>query len=168
MAILENSGSRTAAAPVADTRTRVFDLISFVARFYMAYIWIVAGLFKIFESKMEMAQAIQAYDIFTNDFAYGLAHLIGPLELAGGLFLLFGVFLRKSALVGNIVLVLFVIGIAQAWARGIELNCGCFSAESAAMNYPLQYAQTIGRDIFYIALMTWTMYRPFTKWSVKP
>lgn len=168
MSILESSGSREATAPAADTRARVFDLISFVARFYMAYIWIVAGLFKILTSKMEVAQSIQAYDIFTNDFAYGLAHLIGPLEFTGGLLLLLGLFIRRSALVGNVVLVLFIIGIAQAWARGIELNCGCFSAESAAMNYPLQYAQTIGRDLFYITLMTWTMYRPFTKWSVWP
>lgn len=168
MAIIENTGLRAVDAAVPDTRTRVLDLISFVARFYMAYIWIVAGVFKIFDSTMNTTQSIQAYDIFTSEWNYALAHLIGPLELAGGLLLLFGVFLRKSALVGNIVLVLFIIGISQAWARGIELNCGCFSAESEAMNYPLQYAQTIGRDLFYIALMTWTMYRPFTRWAVRP
>lgn len=168
MAIIDNTSTRADLSFAADNRSRVLDLISFVARFYMAYIWIVAGMFKISESKMALTQSIQAYDIFTPGWNYGLAHLIGPLELAGGLLLLFGVYLRGSGLVSALVLGLFVIGISQAWARGIELNCGCFSAEAEAMNYPLQYAQTIGRDLFYIALSVWTMRRPFTAWAVKP
>lgn len=171
VAILESTVNRPAPAagrPGIDNRTRALDIVSFVARFYMAYIWIVAGLSKIFESTMTTTQTIQAYEIFTPQWSYYLAHLIGPLELAGGLLLLFGVFLRRSAMVGNIVLVLFIIGVGQAWLRGLELNCGCFTATEAVTNYELEYFQTILRDVFYIGLLTWTIYRPFKKWAVRP
>lgn len=172
MAILENVGIRStgadSGAPEAANRTRVLDIISFVARFYMAYIWIVAGLSKILESTMATTQTIQAYEIFSPQWSYYLAHLIGPLELAGGLLLLFGVYLRKSSVLANTVLVLFIIGVSQAWLRGLEINCGCFGPEEAATNYELEYFQTIIRDVFYIGLMTWTIYRPFKKWAVRP
>ena len=172
MAILENTSARPArneaGRPETDTRTRILDVVSFVARFYMAYIWISAGLSKIFDSTMNVTQTIQAYEIFTPQWSYVLAHLIGPLELAGGLLLLFGVYLRHSSIVAIVVLSLFIIGVSSAWMNGLEINCGCFGPEEAATNYELEYFQTIVRDLFYIALMAWTIYRPFKGWAVRP
>ncbi|GAB3946997.1 DoxX family membrane protein [Corynebacterium tapiri] len=148
-------------------KTRILDGVSFVARFFMAYIWITAGLHKI-GNNLNVTQSIQAYDIFTPAWNHILAQLIGPLELAGGLMLLMGLYLRKSSLVSTIVLVLFIIGISQAWIRGLELNCGCFGPEEATTNYPKQYFETIVRDLVFIALSVWTMVRPFTRWAVRP
>ena len=101
----------------SSTRVLLLDLLSAFARFYMAYIWIKAGLSKVGEH-LSVYQTIRAYEIFTDQWSHYLAHLIGPLEIAGGVLLLLGVFLRKSALVGTIVLVLFMIGISQAGRVG--------------------------------------------------
>lgn len=109
-------------------RATVLDLVSALARFGMAAVWIIAGIQKL-DVRMEMAQAIEAYGIFTPEWSGYLAYLIGPLELMGGVLLLLGLFLREASAVAAVVLVLFMVSIAQAWARGLVIDCGCFGYE---------------------------------------
>ncbi|MFG6304704.1 MauE/DoxX family redox-associated membrane protein, partial [Corynebacterium hesseae] len=94
------------------------DLMSALVRFGMAAVWIIAGIQKL-DARMEMTQAIEAYGIFTPEWSGYLAYLIGPLELMGGVLLLLGLFLREASAVAAVVLVLFMVGISQAWARGL-------------------------------------------------
>lgn len=148
------------------SRATILDIVSFVARFYMAYIWLKAGFSKITD-RVSVAQSIEGYDIFSPYWANLLSHLIAPLEIAGGLLLLFGIFLRYSSWVATMVLALFIIGLTQAWARGLVTDCGCFGAEEinpdeAALNY----AKAIARDYFYIFLSLWTVYRPYKKFAL--
>ena len=146
-------------------KTLVLDAISFFARFWMAYTWIKAGISKL-DAHMAVTQNITAYEIFTPQWSDFLARLIGPLEIAGGVLLLLGIFLRTSSKVSIGVLTLFIIGIAQAWIRGLELDCGCFDPTATTTNYQLEYATSIGRDLFYIALSAWTVHRPLKKWAI--
>ncbi|WP_047260738.1 MauE/DoxX family redox-associated membrane protein [Corynebacterium uterequi] len=133
----------------------------------MAFVWIAAGVSKIGD-RLAVTQNIQAYDIFTPAWSDILAQLIGPAELIGGLLLLFGLWLRPASKVAIGVLVLFIVGIGQAWLRGLELNCGCFTPDEAITNYQLQYFGVIVRDLVFIALSAWTIWRPFTKLAVRP
>lgn len=148
-------------------KTLVLDLISAFARFYMAYIWIKAGVSKL-NQHHSVTQTISAYEIFTPEWSDYLAYLIGPLEIAGGVLLLLGLFLRGSSKVALIVLSLFIIGIAQAWARGLGIDCGCFSTNIDEDAQAMNYLKTIVRDIFYIALTIWTIKRPFKKFALYP
>ncbi|APT91991.1 DoxX family membrane protein [Corynebacterium phocae] len=145
----------------------VLDVISAFARFYMAYIWIKAGLAKLGEH-LSVTQTIKAYGIFTPEWSDYLANLIGPLEIAGGVLLLLGLFLRQSAVVGTIVLTLFMIGIAQAWGRGLGIDCGCFSVNPGDDAQVMNYIKTLLRDVFYVFLMVWTIWRPFKKFALHP
>ncbi|APT87533.1 MULTISPECIES: MauE/DoxX family redox-associated membrane protein [Corynebacterium] len=145
----------------------VLDIISAIARFYMAYIWIKAGAAKIGEH-MSVTQSIKAYEIFTPEWSNYLAFLIGPLELIGGVLLLLGIFLRQSAVIGTIVLGLFMVGIGQAWARGLGIDCGCFSVDPNENAQVMNYMTTLARDTFYIVLMVWTIKRPFAKFALHP
>lgn len=142
----------------------VLDAISAFARFYLAYIWISAGIAKL-SDHMVMTQTIVAYEIFTPQWSDYLARLIGPLEIAGGILLLLGLFLRQAGKVSAIVLVLFIIGIGQAWARGLDIDCGCFNLEPDP-NQATDYLITILRDIGYLALSIWIVYRPFKKFAL--
>lgn len=148
-------------------RDLLLDVVSAVARFGMAAMWIAAGATKL-NDHMNMTQAIVAYEIFTPQWADWLARLIGPLEIAGGLLLLLGIFLRQSSKVATGVLVLFIIGIGQAWARGLAIDCGCFSIEPNLDQAAMDYFVTILRDIVFIMLSLWTVYRPFTRFSLYP
>lgn len=62
---------------------------------------------------------------------WAAAALVG-IEVVVGLALLAGVYLRAAAAVAAGLLVLFVVGLAQALLRGIDLRCGCFGGEEAA------------------------------------
>lgn len=145
--------------------SKILDVISAIARFYMAYVWIHAGIAKL-GKHMEMTQAITAYKIFTPEWSGYLAQLIGPLEIAGGVFLLLGLFLRSSSKVATIVLILFMIGISQAWARGLAIDCGCFNVDGLSDDQTMDYVKTLLRDTAYLALTIWTIWRPFKRFAV--
>ncbi len=149
------------------SRANIFSAVSTIARLVMAVVWISAGISKMGSLAVVKAD-IEAYQIFTAQWSSILAVLIGPLELVAGILLLVGFMQPQVAKVTNIVLVLFIIGIAQAWIRGLEIDCGCFGAGNSDpnRNFPLEYAWVIIRDIGFIALTTWLIYRPDHKFSV--
>ena len=149
------------------TGQRILDAISFIARFYMSYVWISAGVVKL-DDHMNMTQAIVAYEIFTPYWSDLLARLIGPLEVAGGVLLLLGVFLRRASRVAACVLVLFIVGIGQAWIRGLGIDCGCFSIKPNQDEQAMDYFFTILRDLGFLALTVWTIRRPFTRFAIHP
>ena len=139
----------------------MLDVISFIARFGMAWVWIEAGVHKLGKT-LDMTQAIKGYGIFTPEWAGYLATVIGPLEVIGGVLLLLGLFLRRSSIVATIVLLLFMVGIAQAWARGLDIDCGCFGYDAQNPDRGMDYAKTLLRDAAYLFLTVWTIKRPFT------
>lgn len=145
----------------------ILDCVSAFARFYMAYIWISAGLSKL-NQHATVAMTIRNYDIFTGEWSNFLAQIIGPLEIMGGVLLLLGLFLKPANKLAIIVLTLFVIGIGQAWLRGLEIDCGCFETDPTESDGPMNYAVTILRDFFYIFLSGWTIVRPFKKFAIYP
>lgn len=156
----------TAASPSRDIKTLVLDVLSALARFYMAYVWISAGWSKI-GVRLDTAKTIEAYEIFTPAWSDLLAQIIGPLELAGGLLLLLGINLRWSGKVSIYVLVLFIIGMLSAWQRGLVIDCGCFDP-SAAGEGETNLLSTVFRDVIYIAITGFMMWRPFKKFAIYP
>ncbi len=145
----------------------ILDAISAFARFFMAYTWISAGIPKL-DDHLNMTQAIVAYEIFTPYWSDLLARLIGPLEIAGGVLLLLGLFLRPASKVAAVVMVLFIIGIGQAWFRGLGIDCGCFNIEPNMDEQAMDYFITILRDLAFLALTLWTVYRPFQRFALYP
>ena len=151
----------------ATQRASVLDLASALARFGMAAVWIIAGIQKL-DARMEMAQAIRAYGIFTPEWSEYLAFLIAPLEIVGGLLLLLGLFLREASAVAAVVLVLFMVGISQAWARGLVIDCGCFGYDPNDVSQGMNYALTLLRDAFFLILTAWTIWRPYRRYALHP
>ena len=90
--------------------------------------------------------------------------LVGPvafglpvLEIAVGLALLTGVFVRTAALACAVLLVLFLIGIGSAWARGLQIDCGCFGGGGATADpaYPAEIARDVALLAVALALARW-------------
>lgn len=61
-----------------------------------------------------------------------LAPALVGVEIAVGLALVAGVWLRPAALLATGLLLLFAAGLAQALFRGIDLACGCFGTGERA------------------------------------
>lgn len=60
-----------------------------------------------------------------------LAVVLPWYEIAAGLMLVFGVWVRASALVAAVLFAAFTVAIASALARGLDIECGCFGTGSA-------------------------------------
>ncbi|WP_425292307.1 MauE/DoxX family redox-associated membrane protein [Corynebacterium mayonis] len=131
----------------------------------MAYIWISAGMSKI-GVHMDVTQTIKAYEIFTPAWSDYLARIIGPLEIAGGLLLLLGIKLRWSGWLSIGVLLLFMVGLYSAWARGLVIDCGCFSPGESDTGTNI--LATLGRDALYVLITLIMIYRPYKKFALYP
>ena len=64
-----------------------------------------------------------------------------------------------------VLLVIFIAGIASAWARGISIDCGCFSEGGAVAASQTKYPQEIGRDIVFLILAGLLAWRPRSRFS---
>lgn len=146
--------------------TRVLDIAAAAARFYLAAVWINAGYAKI-GNHLEVFQTIQAYEVFTPYWSNILANFIGPLELAGGLFLLLGIKIRWAGGISMAVLIMFIMGLWSVHARGMVIDCGCFDPTQRQPE-PGDVVQAIWRDVFLLAVTAFMMYRPFKKLAVYP
>ena len=82
---------------------------------------------------------------------YGITNLIGILlpwvELYVGACLILGVFVDGAALLSVGMLVMFIIALGQALARGLDIECGCFSQEGSLVGLDI-----LARDIVWLAI----------------
>jgi uncharacterized membrane protein YphA (DoxX/SURF4 family) len=92
-----------------------------------AAIWLVAGAAKVTELQHFHAQVDQ-YKLLPGSLEAPFAYALPFVELFVGLYLLLGLLTRVAAIAGCFLMVLFLIAQAQAWARGLSLDCGCFGA----------------------------------------
>lgn len=104
--------------------------VSLAARLALAAVWLYAASTKP-GKPLTSARAVQAYDIFPYDLAGLIGQALPVVELALGLLLLVGLFVRPVAILSGILLVVFIAGIASAWARGLRIDCGCFGGGGA-------------------------------------
>jgi hypothetical protein len=61
---------------------------------------------------------------------------------------------------------IFIIAIAQAWARGLNIDCGCFGGGGAIDPSQTRYLQEILRDAGLLAMALFLIRYPATKFSV--
>lgn len=135
------------------------EIAVFAARMILAAVWIWSGVTKI-GNKVETVQSIEGYEIFTTQWSMYLAEIIVPAEIAGGLLLILGAFPMFAGWTSALVLMLFVIGISQAWARGLVIDCGCFGDVQMTDDVVKNYAIAIVRDIVLIAMSFAVAYGP--------
>jgi uncharacterized membrane protein YphA (DoxX/SURF4 family) len=110
------------------------------ARLLLGGVLVVAGALKL-PDPAEAARAVRAYQLLPEGLAGPVAFGLPVVEIAVGLALLAGVFVRAAALATAVLLVAFLVGIVSAWARGLQIDCGCFGGggqvDAADTAYPL-------------------------------
>lgn len=105
---------------------------------YLILIWrlivsaafILAALPKI-QDPAAFTTSVEGYRVVTGDLAVWVALALPWLELVAGFGLLIPQIRRGSALVIALLLIAFIVLHASAWARGLDINCGCFSAHDS-------------------------------------
>lgn len=138
-----------------------------LARLVLAGVFVVAGGIKVADPAGSV-RAVQAYDLLPA----GLARLVGYglpfFEIALGLLLLLGLATRLAAAGGAVLLVVFVGGVASAWARGLSIDCGCFGGGGTVAPGETRYLQEILRDLALLLVAAWLVWRPASRLSLDP
>jgi uncharacterized membrane protein YphA (DoxX/SURF4 family) len=136
------------------------------ARLGLAAVWFLAGGSKIGDLAAS-GRAVNAYQVMPYDLATVVGAALPFVELALGVLLLVGLATRLAAGVSAALLLVFVAGIASAWARGLAIDCGCFGGggELAAGQSPA-YLPEILRDLGFLALAGFLLIWPRTPVSV--
>jgi uncharacterized membrane protein YphA (DoxX/SURF4 family) len=133
------------------------------ARLLLAGVWLVAGGTKVSDLQGSV-RAVHAYDLLP----YGASQVVGAVlpfvEITVGLLLVVGFATRIAALAGSALLVVFIGGIASAWARGLRIDCGCFGGggELAAGRSPTYFWET-ARDVALLAVAAYLVWRPHSR-----
>ncbi|MGI8678753.1 MAG: MauE/DoxX family redox-associated membrane protein [Jatrophihabitans sp.] len=135
-----------------------------VIRSFLGIIWIWAAWSKL-QSPRTFVQAVRAYDATPEWLSEAIGYGLPVLEFCIGVALILGVAVRLASIASAVLFVVFLIGLVQAAARGIKLDCGCFGgggATSAGTSYTLD----ILRDLGLVLLAAFLVYWPLTRISV--
>ena len=129
--------------------TKFQPWLTFVFRLILGGVLLVAGALKVTDP-YSSATSVRAYQILPVDLANLLGFILPFAEVAIGIFLIVGIWVRLNAIAGGALMIMFIIAIGQAWARGISLDCGCFGKgglldtdDLPVWNYTLEIARDI-------------------------
>jgi uncharacterized membrane protein YphA (DoxX/SURF4 family) len=136
--------------------------VGLLARLIVGGIDLLAGLSK-FSDPAGNVRAVRAYRILPESIVPTIGHALPTIEIVLGSLLLVGLFTRAMGVLSALFFLAFIIGISSAWARGLEINCGCFGNGGVPANPERQYAIDIARDIGLLLCAVWLVIWPRTK-----
>jgi uncharacterized membrane protein YphA (DoxX/SURF4 family) len=137
----------------------VLDVVGTVARLGLAAVWLVSGALKAADANQTYV-AVRAYDVLPTGLVDVVAAVLPWFELGLGVLLLLGVATRLVAVLSVGLLLLFIAGVAQAWIRGLSIDCGCFGGGGQVASDATSYGLEIARDLGFLALAVWLAVRP--------
>ena len=133
--------------------------ITLVARLILGGVLLVAGGLKV-GNLQKSAMAVRAYELLPTAIANFLGYVLPWIEIGLGLLLISGVAVSISGLFGAIIMFAFTIAIAQAWARGLSIDCGCFGGGGPIDPDQTKYLSEIIRDIGLFGVGIFLYYFP--------
>lgn len=134
------------------------------ARLIVGGVWVYAGALKVGDPESSVT-AVRAYQLLPTGLADTVGRVLPMLEIVVGACLLLGLLTRIFGGVSALLQIGFIIGIASVWARGIEINCGCFGDGGPNPDAASQYPWEIARDVGLLALSLLLVVRPSTPYS---
>ena len=133
-----------------------------LARLVVGGVWLAAGLLKVTDGAASV-RAVRAYDLLPESVVPTVGHALPALEIVVGLALVVGALVRGVAVVSALLQVAFIIGISSAWARGLQIDCGCFGDGGFDADAAAKYPWEIARDVGLFLLSLWLVWRPRTR-----
>jgi len=121
---------------------RIFCRVALGGVFILAAVGKIAG-------PQDFAQAVAGYRILPLSAVNLFAIIVPWLELLVGLSLWSGILIRSGVAVAAALNVMFIVAAASAMARGLNIECGCFTLSHA--HERVGWA-IIGRDLALLAL----------------
>ncbi|TNF37756.1 MAG: DoxX family membrane protein [Deltaproteobacteria bacterium] len=129
--------------------------LGLAARVYLGVVFLMACVHKIAHPEV-FALDIAAYDFLPTELVNGFAIILPWVELVVGVMVVVGFRARAATLLMLLMLVSFIIPLAVALARGLDLSCGCF-APGVGEADPIS-GWTLVRDGSWLALCLYVLF----------
>lgn len=113
-----------------------------VCRWIVGLMFLAAALPKIADPGT-FAQQIGNYGLIPSTIQNLVAITLPWIELLVGLSLLLGIEARGGGVVAAVLMVVFLAAVTSAWARGLDISCGCTGKDSGAVG-PSKIAENVG------------------------
>ena len=141
------------------------DWVSTGARLALGGIWVWAGIAKVGDPAAAL-RAVRAYRLLpgpARTAAWGLPFA----EITLGVLLLLGIRTRLGAVISLAMLAAYIGAIASAWARGLQIECGCFGGGGPASGVAWSdYLTEIVRDLGFGVFAIWLALHPQSRLSL--
>lgn len=132
----------------------VTPYLALAARLYLGLVFIAASLHKI-AHPYAFAVDVATYGILPLALVNPLALVLPFVEVLAGAMLVAGLRVRAAALLVAGMMVVFIVALSLALARGLDISCGCF-ASSASGADPISW-RTLVRDGAWLALAVFVL-----------
>ena len=118
-------------------------IIVFLVRLGVAGVYLYAGVLKIWDfhrghsATPDFTVAIQHFKLLpAPDLAVVLAVYLPWLEVTAAFSLLIRRLALGAATAVTAMTAVFLVALCSAWARGLDISCGCFGKDEVSTNYP--------------------------------
>jgi len=108
------------------SQSKAFRTVSLLLRLALGVVFSYAAWTKLSQPWELFAMAIDSYQLLPLKAVEMVARTLPWLELAIGILLIAGVFLRSAAVATTLLLAVFFGLMVRAYAKGMAINCGCF------------------------------------------
>ena len=139
--------------------------IGLFARLILGGVLFIAGYLKV-SAPDKSQMAVRAYEMLPISVANALGLILPFAEVAIGALLVLGTLTKYMAALGGFTMIIFIVAISQAWARGLNIDCGCFGGGGAVAPGETKYLQEILRDTGLALLAGYLIRYPVTKFAV--
>lgn len=139
--------------------------LSLAGRLILGGVLFAAGFLK-YEHLDKSRMAVRAYELLPISIANFLGIALPFLEIAIGILLILGAAIRISSFIGGALMIIFIFGISQAWARGLSIDCGCFGGGGQVAPGTANYLPEILRDSALAAIAIYLFRYPQSKFAL--
>jgi uncharacterized membrane protein YphA (DoxX/SURF4 family) len=129
--------------------------ISLLARLVLGGVLAAAAIAKLGDSPAEQVRAVRAYQLLPHGVDAAVAYTLPFVELIVAIALIVGVGTRIAAVASGVLMLVFIMGIASVWARGLSIDCGCFGGGGPVEPGETRYLEEILRDIGLMVAAGW-------------
>lgn len=144
---------------VTGLSTRTLDVVGTLVRLGLASVWLVSGGIKA-ANPTQTYLAVHAYQVLPASVVSPVAAVLPLVEIGLGLLLLAGLGTRQVAALSGLLLLILMAGVAQAWVRGLTIDCGCFGGGGQVAADQTAYGLELARDTGFLLLAGWLLVRP--------
>ena len=109
--------------------------LNLAVRLVVGFLFVYAGIGKAADPNL-FAKEIGNYHMIPYSLLNIMSLGMPWIEIISGILLMAGVRIKANATIIGIMLIVFIAAVATAWARGLNINCGCFPGKTVVVGLP--------------------------------